>query len=172
MATGLRDDIKTMQGRRQEAGQALNDCPDRWICLSPSLQRPGSGRGGWKRRRTASEGRGGRPSSFSGFVGALTVGTISLQSVDRFPSQGSNWGCQTVHLHGNDYFYFVAELSRRPWVCAKEEQREGSSTKLQIPYQAHTPDCFCLHNRFVTSPIMAAFVLQSSSPSAPLCHYR
>lgn len=39
-----------------------------------------------------------------------------------FSSQGSNWGCQTVHLHGNDYFYFVARLSWRPRVCTKEQQ--------------------------------------------------
>lgn len=66
MATGLRDEIKTMRGRRQEAGRALNDRPDRWIALSLSLflplearHRKGRLEQGGQREGERGEGRGG-----------------------------------------------------------------------------------------------------------------
>lgn len=69
MATGLRDEIKTMRGRRQEAGRAL---ADRWLSLSPFRGQEQEGEEGEEGRR------------LRGFVGALTAGTVFLQSADCF----------------------------------------------------------------------------------------
>lgn len=65
MATGLRDEIKTMRGRRQEAGQGAQRSP----LIDGSLSPVGEARQEWEagaeREREDGGGRGGeRPSSF------------------------------------------------------------------------------------------------------------
>lgn len=100
MATGLRDEIKTMRGRRQEAGRALND--RHWsMDLSPfrgQEQEGEAGTGGqWER------GEGGKGQAALGFHRCTNSGNCLSSKRRSFSSQGSNWTCQTVHLHGNDY---------------------------------------------------------------------
>ncbi len=141
MATGLRDEIKTMQGRRQEAEQALNDRPDRWISLSLSLWRPDTGRGGWsgddreREREREREGRGEKGQAALGLHRCTNSGNYLSSKRRSFTSQGSNWTCQTVHLHGNDYFYFEKRTAA-VWMC------EDSWVKLLILSQTRLADYF------------------------------
>lgn len=144
MATGLRDDIKTMRGRRQEAGLGAKRLP--WsMDLSSCLPSEAWIRGGEVGTEEDREGR--EAEKLLGLHRCANSGNYLSSKRRSFPLLGSNWGCQTVHLHGNDYFYFVAKLSWRPWVCAKRRGAAGRHVwrllniknkikkKAQIPYQ-------------------------------------
>lgn len=87
MATGLRDEIKTMQGSRR-GGRSI--AANRWISLSLSLSfslwRPSTGRGGWNREDR--EG-GERPSSFrASYSSCSNSGNCLSSKRDRFLHKG------------------------------------------------------------------------------------
>ncbi len=123
MATGLRDEIKTMRGRRQEAGGAQRSpLIDGSLSLALPPFRGQTGRGGWNWEDSEREEGGEKGQAALGLHRCTNSGNCLSSKRRSFSSQGSNWTCQTVHLHGNDYFYFVARLSQRPRICTKEQQ--------------------------------------------------
>lgn len=110
MATGLRDEIKTMRGRRQEAGGAQRSpLIDGSLSLSLSLPLEARQEGEVGTGRTARERRGEKGQAALGLHRCTNSGNCLSSKRRSFSSQGSNWTCQTVHLHGNDYFLLCSE---------------------------------------------------------------
>lgn len=154
MATGLRDEIKTMRGRRQDGGSTI-------ALIDGSLFLPPF-RGQAQEGEAGTEEDSERGQAVLGLRRCTNSGNCLSSKRRSFSSQGSNWGCQTEHLHGNDYFYFVARLSRRPhihkcshvdvWTLPNEVLASASN---QSGWLFH----FC--NQLMTSSIWAVFRLHT-----------